>query len=49
MAGMCKYSDLYDGTLGLIDVYVLNELIAVKSENERRAMKEQEKKNGNRS
>lgn len=38
LAGMCRYGDLMDGTLTLVDVARMNEALIVKSENEARMM-----------
>lgn len=35
-AGMCRFESLKDGTLDLADIALMNDTIAVKSENERR-------------
>lgn len=37
LAGMCKYESLLDGTLGLIDIAIMNDALAARAENERRA------------
>jgi hypothetical protein len=37
VAGMCKFESLKDGTIGLIDIAVMNDALAAKSENEWRA------------
>lgn len=33
-AGMCKYESLVDGTLDLADVALMNDFLAVRSDNE---------------
>jgi hypothetical protein len=35
--GMCKYESLIDGTLDLVDIAIMNEVLDVYQENERRA------------
>ncbi len=37
LAGCCKYESLIDGTLGLSDLARMNDALAVRGENERRA------------
>jgi hypothetical protein len=34
---MCKYESLKDGTLGLVDIALMNDALAAKAENESRA------------
>lgn len=34
--GLCKYESLIDGTLGLEDVAIMNDIIAVREENKAR-------------
>ena len=34
IAGMCKYESLVDGTLGLEDVALMNDALAVRADNE---------------
>ncbi len=34
MAGMCRYESLLDGTLGLHDIALMNDALAVKADNE---------------
>jgi len=41
-AGYCRYTDLKDGTLDLVDVAKMNEMIDVKAENEKRYRKANE-------
>lgn len=41
-AGMCKYESLLDGTLQLVDVARLNDLLDVRIENETRYRKANE-------
>jgi hypothetical protein len=36
MRGMCKYESLRDGTLGLIDLALMNDALDVEAENDRR-------------
>ena len=43
LEGMCLYESLKDGTLDLFDVAKMNEALDVRSENERRYRKAQEK------
>lgn len=44
--GMCKYESLVDGTLGLADVFLMNEALDVQAENEFRMRKHLESVNG---
>lgn len=37
LAGMCRYESLRDGTLSMADVARMNDALAVRAENERRA------------
>lgn len=37
IAGMCKYESLLDGTLGLHDVALMNDALAVRADNMARA------------
>jgi len=37
--GMCKYESLLDGTLNLGDIALMNDVLAVRSENEWRSRK----------
>lgn len=37
LAGMCKYESLKDGALNLHDIARMNDALAVRAENERRA------------
>ena len=39
LRGLCRYESLKDGTLGLEDVALLNELLDVEAENEYRVAK----------
>lgn len=34
--GWCKYESLIDGTLGLVDIALMNDAIAVRDENQER-------------
>lgn len=34
--GMCKYESLLDGTLGLVDIAIMNDYLDVSEENDRR-------------
>ena len=36
-AGMCSYREVTDGSLDLYDIWVMNEYLAAKAENQRRA------------
>jgi hypothetical protein len=36
LEGMCRYESLLDGTLGLVDVEIMNEALDVRGENQRR-------------
>jgi hypothetical protein len=36
LAGMCKFESLKDGTLDLEDIFLMNDALDVKYENERR-------------
>jgi hypothetical protein len=37
VAGLCKYESLKDGTLDLYDIALMNDALAIKSENDARA------------
>jgi hypothetical protein len=37
--GRCRYTELHDGTLDIADVYKLNEMIDIETENSWRAQK----------
>jgi len=45
MNGLCQYKDIYE--LSLHDFYIMNEILAVKNENEIRLQKAIERKNRN--
>lgn len=49
LAGCCRYESLVDGTLGLLDVVLMNEALDVRDENERRYMEAKERERGGRS
>ena len=36
LRGMCKYESLIDGTLGILDIAIMNEAISVEEENKER-------------
>ena len=40
MRGLCKYESLLDGTVGLVDVALLNEALDVEAENQYRWQQE---------
>ncbi|WP_049096478.1 MULTISPECIES: DUF6889 family protein [Burkholderia cepacia complex] len=44
--GWCKYESLLDGTLGLADIALMNDAIAVRADNEAAARRRQEQKHG---
>jgi hypothetical protein len=37
MRGKCKYTDLFDGTLALVDIARINDLLNIADENEARS------------
>lgn len=39
MAGLCRYESLIDGTIGLIDIALLNDALDVRDDNEAIARK----------
>jgi hypothetical protein len=43
---MCRYESLIDGTLGLADIALMNDALAVKADNEVMARRKMEKRNG---
>lgn len=43
---MCKYESLVDGTLGLEDVALMNDALAVRADNQLAARRRMEEKNG---
>ncbi|WP_446902994.1 DUF6889 family protein [Burkholderia sp. YIM B11467] len=45
-AQMCKYESLIDGTLGLADVALMNDYLAVRADNEAAARRRMERENG---
>jgi len=47
LAGLCSFESLKDGTLDLCDVALMNDALAVKSENEALAREYVERKNNN--
>lgn len=49
LAGMCKYESLKDGSIDLADIALMNDALAVKSDNEYLAKEWAEKQNGNQS
>ncbi|WP_406569088.1 DUF6889 family protein [Burkholderia cenocepacia] len=44
--GWCKYESLLDGTLGLDDVALMNDAIAVQADNEAAYRRKMERENG---
>ncbi|MBJ9669057.1 hypothetical protein I5693_16035 [Burkholderia cenocepacia] len=45
-AQMCLYESLLDGKLGLADIALMNDSLAVRADNEAAARRRQESKNG---
>ncbi|MDN7494830.1 hypothetical protein QZM89_06510 [Burkholderia gladioli] len=45
-AQMCRYESLLDGTLGLADIALMNDSLAVRADNEAAARRRQEGKHG---
>lgn len=46
MEGMCKYESLIDGTLGLEDIALMNDALAVRADNQVAARRILEQQNG---
>jgi len=46
LTGMCKYESLLDGTLGMHDVALMNDALAVRNDNRALAERLREKENG---
>ncbi|WP_304991436.1 DUF6889 family protein [Burkholderia plantarii] len=44
--GWCRYESLLDGTLGLADIALMNDAIAVRADNEAAARRRQESRHG---
>lgn len=44
--GLCKYESLLDGTLGLEDIALLNDALAVRADNQAAARRAMESKHG---
>ncbi|ALK30460.1 DUF6889 family protein [Burkholderia plantarii] len=44
--GWCRYESLLDGTLGLADIALMNDAIAVRADNEAAASRRQENRHG---
>lgn len=42
MRGLCKYESLLDGSIGMVDLAVMNDLIDVQDENDARARRSSE-------
>ncbi|SDV49079.1 DUF6889 family protein [Chitinasiproducens palmae] len=45
IAGMCRYESLLDGSIGLEDIALMNDALAVRADNELRARRLMEEKN----
>ncbi|WP_302052232.1 DUF6889 family protein [Burkholderia glumae] len=43
---MCRYESLLDGTLGLADIALMNDSLAVRADNEAAARRRKEQKRG---
>ena len=43
---MCRYESLLDGTLGLADVALMNDYLAVRADNEAAFRRKMERENG---
>jgi len=46
LEGMCKYESLLDGTLGLEDIALMNDALAVRADNQAAARRALDPKNG---